>query len=71
MDLSCKPRYASNPRPEVVILVNGEEVGTNRYTLRVTEEHFNSERSWGGYRNRVKTYKRKLAHFIPLTYNLS
>jgi len=52
VDLSCKPRDGSNPRPEVVILVNGEEVGTNRYTLRVTEEHFNSERSWGGYRNR-------------------
>lgn len=53
VDLTCKPRDEVSPRPDVVILVNGNEVGTNRHTLLVTEDHFDSvERSWGGYRNK-------------------
>jgi len=53
VDLTCKTRDEVSPRPDVVILVNGIEVGTNRHTLLVTEDHFNSvERSWGGYRNK-------------------
>ena len=55
VDLTCKTRDEVSPRPDVVILVNGIEVGTNRHTLLVTEHHFNSvERSWGGYKNKVK-----------------